>query len=119
MTSRTVRLRAAAGGVLLVAVSLTGRPAAQTGGATLTLPFTHLRGSDAAASGLRLDGLFVETTAGRLMLPASLVDSSAAAARLGWTRRALLSDGRTVTLAVTRQRDQARLSLTALPATGV
>ena len=116
-TPRVRRLRLF--GVCLVgsALCLIAPPMrAQTPGppSALTLAFPRLAATAGTARTLQLDGLFVETTQGRVDL-APLTAGAPAALSANWSNRTTLADGRVVTMTVTRQGDRARVALRAQP----
>ncbi|MEO8481446.1 MAG: TIM-barrel domain-containing protein [Acidobacteriota bacterium] len=119
-TRRNRRLRAGAvlcgAGLFALNVHAQNQTAA---GATLTLMLPRLKPMAGVTRALRVDGLFVDTTAGRVPLPASLTAAAPTTLAGRYVNRVTLADGHVITLSVTRDGDRARVSFTAQPSTGV
>ncbi len=117
MRSHSVAMMLAAG--LGSAALLAARAPQQPSGARVSLasPDLHSIGAGPAARTLIVDGLFYETAAGRVSLPASLTAAVGAVARGGaaYTSQTTEPDGRTVTLSVTPQGPDFTLALRAQP----
>jgi alpha-glucosidase (family GH31 glycosyl hydrolase) len=98
---------------ILLSIGFSGHVLAQQpGGAVVTLPAANLK-PVAGARALQLDGLFYETAAGRIPLPASLT-SLASGTRL-MTRQERMPDGRVVSIAVQPSGKNFNITLKAQP----
>jgi len=92
--------------------------AAQAGPA-LRLPSPHLAAPAGTDAALQVDGLYYETAAGRVSLPAGLLPADGLFATAAWSGEAAMPDGRTVRLVVNAVNDDFVVRLTAEPSEGI
>lgn len=103
--------------LLLLMLTVCGPAVAQqTKNAEITLQSANLQ-PIARARTLRLDGLFYETSVGRMLLPASLTLPPKGVSE--WSRQATMTDGRVVTISVQPTGSDFSLSLKAQPDEGI
>jgi alpha-glucosidase (family GH31 glycosyl hydrolase) len=104
--------------VLLIASAVlvsTPAPVRQATGAAIVLSSNNLK----QRPSLTLDGLFYETAAGRVTLPASLTGAARTIGNSRWTGETRMPDGRSIRLTVTPQAGTFTIALIATPRDGV
>jgi alpha-D-xyloside xylohydrolase len=90
-------------------------------GAALVLESKHLAAAGNAAStrSLKIDGLFYETSAGRVMLPAAITNVATAINQKAWRGEGKMPDGRMVTLSVAPHDGNFEIQVSAHPDTDI
>jgi alpha-D-xyloside xylohydrolase len=110
--------------VLLFLVVVFLRAEAQqptAGGASLVLSSTSLAPNekDPGSRSLKLDGLFYETAAGRVLLPAELTEKAQRLANKQWSGQTRMTDGRVVTVSINPDGKNFNVRFSAQPDTGI